>query len=265
MQQQSDVSEAKRYILDRVEAETSYHNNLYDLVDKYASLLAELSYNSGIQPNSFSFSHSNIKGDVDKLIARLEEELIDYIDTLAVARHTDDKDDILAYIHATYNDDTLDDIIHKHTDHWKKEVEASIAAALLTSIAKDKLIASLKEYRTNTFRNPILLSARKAAHTNSKVKWLYSNPKTSVGNSNIGAYLLDAYGQFMIAMGWTKYFYDDAIRNGAIAFKVVRGSIYPCPICDFECSYIHDDITTLPPYHSHCVCVPIPIYDISEI
>ena len=263
--QQSNTSDAKQYILDRVEAENSYHNNLYDIIDKYDLSLADLSYSAGIQPNSFSFSHSNIKVDVDKLIARLEDELIDYIDTLAVARHTDDKDDILAYIHATYNDNTLDDIIHNHTDHWKKEVEASIAAALLTSIAKDRLIASLKEYRTNTWRNPILLSARKAAHTNSNVKWLYSNPKTSVGNSNIGVYLLDAYGQFMVAMGWTKYFYDDAIKNGAIAFKVIRGSSYDCPICDYECSYIHYDISTLPPYHSHCVCVPIPIYDISEI
>ena len=121
---QSNTSDAKQYILDRVEAETSYHNNLYDLIDKYASSLADLSYSAGIQPNSFSFSNSNIKGDIDKLIARLEDELIDYIDTLAVARHTDDKDDILAYIHATYNDNTLDDIIHNHTDHWKKEVEA---------------------------------------------------------------------------------------------------------------------------------------------
>ena len=167
--QQSNTSDAKQYILDRVEAENSYHNNLYDIIDKYALSPADLSYSAGIQPNSFSFSHSNIKVDVDKLIARLEDELIDYIDTLAVARHTDDKDDILAYIHATYNNDTLDDIIHSHTDHWKKEVEASIAAALLTSIAKDRLIASLKEYRTNTWRNPILLSARKAAHTNKRI------------------------------------------------------------------------------------------------
>ena len=156
-------------------------------------------------------------------------------------------------------------LIHSHTDHWKKEVEASIAAALLTSIAKDRLIASLKEYRTNTWRNPILLSARKAAHTNSNVKWLYSNPKTSVGNSNIGVYLLDAYGQFMVAMGWTKYFYDDAIKNGAIAFKVIRGSSYDCPICDYECSYIHYSFDTLPPYHSSCRCITIPIFDISEI
>jgi hypothetical protein len=262
---QSNISEAKQYIIDRIEAETSYHNNLYDIIDKYALSLADLSYSAGIQPNSFSFSHSNIKVDVDKLIARLEDELIDYIDTLAVARHTDDKDDILAYIHATYNNDTLDDIIHSHTDHWKKEVEASITAALLTSVAKDRLIASLKEYRTNTWRNPILLSARKAAHTNSKVNWLYSNPKTDIGNSNNGVFMLDSYGQFMIAMGWTKYFYDDAINKGAIAFKVYRSSNYPCNICDFECSYIHYDMSTLPPYHRSCRCFIVPIFDINEI
>lgn len=262
---QSDISEAKQYILDRVDAERSFHDNLYDLIDKYAKLLTNLSYKAGIQPNSFSFSHSNIKEDVDKLIARLEDELIDYIDTLAVSSHTDDEDNILAYIHATYNNDTLDDIIHNHTDHWKKEIEASIAAALLTSIAKDRLIETLKKYRTNTWRNPILLAARNEAHTNSNIKWLYSNPRTNIGNSNNGVYLLDAYGQFMIAMGWTKYFYDDAIKNGAIAFKVVRGSSYPCSTCDYECSYIHYDISTLPPYHSNCKCYIIPIYDINEV
>lgn len=263
--QHSDISEAKQYIIDRVEAETSFHNNLYDLIDSYASSLTDLAYGSNIQPNSFSFSNADIKDSVDKIIERLEDELIDYIDTLAVARHTEDKDDILAFIHDTYKGDTIEDVIHDHADHWKHEIEAVIAAAMLTSVSKDRLLSMLKTYRTNTWRNPILANARNMAHSNTNVKWLYSNPDNSVGNSNSGVYMIDAYGQFMVAMGWEKYFYDDAIKNGAIAFKVVRGSSYPCSTCDYECSYIHYSFDTLPPYHRSCRCITIPIFDISEI
>lgn len=170
----SDLSEARKYILQRVSAENSYGNNLADLIDKYAIKLVNIAYSAGIQPNTFSFSNGEIRNRVDELISQLESEIIDYIDTLAVSTHINDKDGILAYIHDNYNGETMDDVIQKHTSHWKYELEASIAAAILTSVTKDAIIKSLKTFRRNTWRNPILLNARKGIHTNSKVKWLYT-------------------------------------------------------------------------------------------
>jgi hypothetical protein len=261
----NNISEAKAYIIKRINAQLSYKNNLYDLLDKYALRLVDIAYRANIPASMFSFDNSSIKDEVDALIMQLENEIIDYIDTLAVARHDDDKDNILSFVNDTYNNKNINDIVKDHADHWKNEIEASVAAAILTSITKRELIQSLKTYRTNTWNNPIIMGARKMQHTNTKSKWLYSNPVTAVGNSNSGAYMLDAYGEFMIAMGWTKYMYDDAINSGAVAFKVIRGSHYPCSYCDMECGYIHYDIMGLPPFHANCCCIAIPIYDINNI
>ena len=75
-----------------------------------------------------------------------------------------------------------------------------------------------------------------------------------------GHYPLTRYGRFMIACGWTKYLYDTSRRQGAAWFSVHRGSSYPCSTCDYECSYTHKDMDSLPPYHAHCCCYIIPIY-----
>lgn len=71
---------------------------------------------------------------------------------------------------------------------------------------------------------------------------------------------LTRYGRYIIAWGWTKLLFDDAMRQNIVAFRVKRGSSYPCEICDAECRYIHTDLDSLPPYHAHCCCYIVPIY-----
>lgn len=75
-----------------------------------------------------------------------------------------------------------------------------------------------------------------------------------------GCYPLTRYGRYMIAWGWSKYLFDKSEKNGAIAYKVCRGSSYPCPTCEYECSYVHTSLDTLPPYHAHCCCYVVPVY-----
>lgn len=76
-----------------------------------------------------------------------------------------------------------------------------------------------------------------------------------------GYFPLTRFGRFMIAWGWTKYLFDEATRQGALAYKVCRGSSYPCSTCDYECSYTHFTLDSLPPYHASCKCYVVPIYN----
>lgn len=57
-----------------------------------------------------------------------------------------------------------------------------------------------------------------------------------------------------ISLAWGKAEQQYGKNNGAIAFKVYRGSSYPCAVCDDECAYIHSLSDPHPPFHINCVC-----------
>jgi len=183
-------AQAKRYILERVQAELSYQNNLASLLPKYAKAVLK----------------AKTQEDIDLLIASLINEIEDYINTLAAAKAEDDEDEtkaIAAFLATAAERETLRETIARHVSDWQSK------------------LAEAEDY---------------------------------------GYYPLTRFGRFMIAWGWTKYLFDTATKQGAVAYKVCRGSSYPCSTCDYECSYLHTALDTLPPYHAHCCCYVVPIY-----
>ena len=86
--------------------------------------------------------------------------------------------------------------------------------------------------------------------------------KISPEAEDYGYYPLTRFGRYIIAWGWTKYLYDESVKQGALAYKVRRGSSYPCSTCDYECSYTHTTLDSLPPYHANCKCYVVPIYSL---
>lgn len=186
-------AQAKRYILERVQAELSYQNNLAVLLSKYAKAILK----------------AETQEDIDLLISSLIKEIEEYINLLATAKARDDEEEMNAiplFLAAARNGETMREVITRHVGDWQ---------AKLPELAE---------------------------------------------TGDFGYFPLSRYGRFMIACGWTKLLYDATIKRGAVAFKVCRGSSYPCSTCDYECSYVHTALDTLPPYHANCRCFVIPIY-----
>lgn len=183
-------AQAKQFILDRVGAELSYQNNLEDLLNKYAKALLK----------------AKDDDDINLILDSLKWNIINYIETLATANTTDEKEKrgIILFLWQKHNGEDLQDVITRHVNKWHD---------------------GLSEEDENHYYYP-----------------------------------LTRYGRFMIAWGWTKLLFDSSIENGAIYFTVHRGSSYPCSTCDFECSYIHYDLMSLPPYHASCKCYIVPHY-----
>lgn len=183
--------QAKKYILERVQAELSYQNNLATLLNKYAKAILK----------------AETQEDIDLLIKSLLNEIEEYIRLLATAKAQDDEEEnnaIWLFLTAERNGETLQQVLSRHIDDWSNGLDEN----------------------TNSYNY----------------------------------YPLTRYGRYMIAWGWSKYLFDKSQKSGAIAYKVCRGSSYPCSTCDYECSYIHTSLDTLPPYHAHCRCYAIPVY-----
>lgn len=64
--------------------------------------------------------------------------------------------------------------------------------------------------------------------------------------------------EYAVAEGWMKHWELQAKACGAVGFFVMRGSSYPCNICDDEVGF-HVEWDKLPPYHGHCKCFAVPV------
>lgn len=58
----------------------------------------------------------------------------------------------------------------------------------------------------------------------------------------------------VVSIAWGLAEQEYGRDNGAIEFKVFRGSSYPCDICDAETQYIHKFGDPYPPFHCNCCC-----------
>lgn len=50
-------------------------------------------------------------------------------------------------------------------------------------------------------------------------------------------------------------------RKGVQYYRVVRGSNYPCPICEDLCAALHPVTETVLPAHPRCCCYAVPVSD----
>lgn len=81
-----------------------------------------------------------------------------------------------------------------------------------------------------------------------------------------------AYGNIVrsaqgtIAVAWGREDRNYHRRDGATGYRVLRGSSYPCPICDGATGRTYDisDYEHMPPLHVNCVCYAAYIYDRKE-
>lgn len=81
-----------------------------------------------------------------------------------------------------------------------------------------------------------------------------------VYHSAYGNIVRNAQGTISIA--WGQEGRNHARRNGAVGFRVHRGSSYPCPLCDGEVDKGVRPITApSAPFHSRCCCLIEYVYE----
>ena len=83
----------------------------------------------------------------------------------------------------------------------------------------------------------------------------------AVGISNNGSTNVVNMAKTTLQMAWMRSEAMEYEEDGAAGFYVLRGSNYPCSICDDACGFhpIEEAMDILPVY-PHCCCYAIPIY-----
>lgn len=256
---QKDIEEAKAFILRRVEAEISMQKNLDEALMWAAREIATISYKYKIKASLFKFSaNKQLKLEVDAVIARLREMIYEYTETLSVAVDEDRSDEIIAYINEETYGHTLKERINIYTNRYLYELEAFVAAGLLSSMSIDKLVSTIRSnlsmpYNNDLFRNTVVRGGMVATRIAT------GGISYGKGHSNSARNLLNTLTRNAIGFAWMNMYGINAYNNGAVGFYSFRGSSYPCAMCDDAVGF-HPIQEYQGQWHLNCRCFFVFVY-----
>ena len=247
---EQELEEAKAYLRDRLRNEQSMTADVQRLLEMYAAYLL-----------TALFGHAS-ENDIELLIHDLIEQLIADCELLAVDTH-DRKSMILLYMHGERNGDTLEGRVHKRVHTFYNELFAVYTAGMLLGRGYKELLATVKKSFEKPWENPVLVEAREMQERGEiDPDYAFSEPHYGRGVAVSSLTALDTMLRYAVGDAWMYYGWLDAAERGAKGYHVLRGSSYPCDLCDSHTGIFYhiEDEENRPPYHAHCVCFMVYSY-----
>ena len=142
----------------------------------------------------------------------------------------------------------------KYLSQFAEDIVKMIKAGVILGYSDDKILSAVRTGYKNPYATSIITKAQKQ--------------DINIANPSYGrGFYKSAYQNLMrnvrhtIALAWGRAEQEYGEKNGAIGFRVFRGSSYPCAICDDECAYVHRMDDPFPPFHVSCRCFVEFIYE----
>jgi hypothetical protein len=263
---QDDLQDAKDFLALRIKLENGLLSGIHSLLYAYAVKIIQLGYKYRTAPSDFAFSNSDeLQREVDSLIAQLLDEIYALLED-AVSNLTDDeetRDNILTYLASLGNGQDVYAQIGNYLSNYKGEMEAFIAAGLLAGYnylrTANDYLANMKLPWTDA------LITKAFAMPFPRADRLRSRGATfGTGRSNVSATQIDRITVGSLDLAWWQLGIWDMKEKGAIGYYQLRGSNYPCELCDMEAGFhpMEDADNGYP--HSHCKCYRVPAYELEE-
>jgi hypothetical protein len=250
-----ELEAAKDFLRKRLESEQSMSADVERLLYTYAGYLLSALFAAS--------SETDIE-DLELLIQDLIEQLMADCELLAVDEREDKRDAILFYMASERNGDTLEGRVNKRCHTFYNEVFAVYMAGELLGLNEKSLLSSIKANFEHPWDNEVLVAVREKINRGEIDADIADFEEPHFGKgveiSSLGA--LQTILGYAIADAWTWWQYEDAKENGAKGYHVLRGSSYPCEICDSHTGifYLISDEDNKPQYHAHCCCLVVYSY-----
>lgn len=266
---QEDVEEAKRFILQREEYARILGERVDGLLSDAAAAIVLICYRYGIEPKNLIFS-SAFNAEMMDEISKVMDDLSDSIYNIILeysTRATDDRDhiDALAAWVALLGRgnmnlrDTLDGYLYKTMKDW----EAAIAAMRYAGVGQSTAVTRIKASLHSIYSIPEMVNAFKRAEEFASTYIRNRGVlKGAVGLSNNGATNVVNMAKTTLQMAWMREQAVEFHEEGASGYYQLRGSAFPCDVCDGEVGFHKGiaEIYTKPYPHPHCCCYRIPIF-----
>lgn len=276
-----EIKAAKRYILDRSDAADNAQYLAGARIQETAERLVEIAYKYDIPVSRFSFDsgvNEDMMGEVSAAMDELEEDLMEDVRDAALSC-TKDNDRYLALLAILlalgHRNMSLRDTVHAYTWRMLRQAEALIAAMkdvkLSQAEARTKIKTAIRHFNTN----PELQSALKhpldfaAPYIRNGGKATFPDGSPNVQGVPVNGYdaIKTIFGIAVAQIWMRNQLMDMQDSNVIIGFYQLRGSLYPCSICDEAAHYYRiSDVSDEDPtkhgdiVHCNCMCYRVPIF-----
>ncbi|MEG1546565.1 MAG: hypothetical protein RR319_01285 [Bacteroides sp.] len=269
MTEAEQIERAREYLAKVVDEEVKTDSNLRHLLRTHMSLIISESMEHKGLGKRFRFSEDeSLNKKVDEIISRLREALHSDIEeiSLIVKRIAEEKEDskvddaiVIAFLLSRIKGNTLKERINLYTGQLKSEIESFISAGIAAGLSKDEILSQWlinvkSPYAAKIMRDAMSDTGFTATRIQSKGIH-YGKGRYTSSFDNLKRLLITTIGQSYLHASQTM-----AATNGAIGWYSVRGSLYPCSVCDGEVGITHQISEQFIGYHPNCCCIQVFTY-----
>lgn len=266
---QTDIDAAKKFILQREDNAHALESEIDELLADAAKKIVVICYKYDFDPKYLYFGsgfNEQMMKEISDVMDELEQQILDIIEQFALNGSPVEKEKrnaLLLWLSTLGREnrnlrDTLDTYLYK----FMKDLEAAIAALKVAGVGSPNAITKVKTHLHTIYNMPEVVTAFKEA-SSFAATFIQTRgvQKGGVGLSNNGSTNVTNMARLTLQMAWMRSRRMEMEDNGAAGFYVLRGSNYPCDLCDSKVGFHKmTDIESFPPYHGHCCCYVIPIY-----
>lgn len=249
---EEELEVAKEFLRRRLDNQNSMARDIENLLVLYAGYLLSALFRNGSDE------------DIELLINDLVSRLLEDCQILAVDENEKNRSAILLYMNSERNEDTLEGRVQKRCHTFFDEVFAVYTAGKILGLNEASLFSSVKANLDNPWANEVLIAAREKIKRGEVVGDLsdFEEPHFGKGVQISSKGALDDILEYAIAdaLNWNRH--EEEKEKGAKGYYVVRGSSYPCDICDSHTGIFYpiENEDSLPQYHLHCCCLVVYSY-----
>jgi hypothetical protein len=265
---EADVRTGKNYVLRREQNARGLSSLIDALLKDSAEEITRLCYQYNVDPKDFLISSKydeKLFEQIAQILDNLEDEILDIVleYSMRCTESENRKSALLPWILMLGRGNrNLRQTLEKRLLSFSRDLEAMIVAVRLAKYDMAKAITRIKSNLHAVYVMPEMLAAFKQA---SKLKATYIKTKGvkhgNVGSSNSEANNIERFAKTTLQMAWMRNQRLNYEEKGAEGYAVLRGSSYPCDLCDSKVGW-HPitDTESFPPQHPSCVCYTVPIF-----
>lgn len=258
-----NIRDSKKWTLRRNENAQKLGGLIEERLQDALGELARLAYMYNVPAEQFQFSaDEDLREQVAQVMMDLEEEIMELMELYSL-NATDDNDrrsTLLPWLAALSSKgaDNLRQTLGMRLRQFLYDTEAQVAAMKMSGYDLTKALERIISTMRSVYSSAEVQSAYKK---NPAAMYLRSRGVHygNVGLSSSGAVNVINLGIQTATITWMKSQLLDFLQMGAVGYYQLRGSSYPCEICDDEVGIHVGDYTNDPYPHAHCMCYRVPL------
>lgn len=266
---ESRKAEAKKYTDRVIDLMALSGADIKIIIRRNAKKLIDESFSYKNIGSSFQFSANE---DLDKIatgiLSEMRKQLFNAIymdcykaDSIAHDKEKEKYSDkyLLAFLTMPVQGKTLEDRINLYTSQFRNEIEAYIAIGINKGMNPIQILNYYLVWLKNPLASPLIFEAirkkgYKAEAIGGKNNIIQKNKYKSALNNLVRLHrdsIIRAYNHAINSI-W--------LGNGSIiGWYTIRGSSYPCTLCDDNIGVFHPKDEFFYGYHPRCCCMMIPV------